>query len=1181
MSRIKLIIFACVITTGISYSQILINEVCASNMSVIQDVQGDHPDWIEILNTGPDTVNLADYCLSDDPANLSKWCFPEHPIYPGEHLIIFASGKDISSSAGTWNTLINHGDAWRYILPAADLSGEWRNRGFDDSGWSAGPSGFGYGDGDDATEIPAAISIFLRKRFTLEDTSGITACILHLDYDDGFVAYINGREIARDGIMGNPPDNKSTATVGREAIMYSGGEPLPFYVNELTGLLQPGENILAIQVHNISAGSSDLTAIPFLSVLAPRQPPEPAPEILNLRGNHFHTNFKLDANGESLYLTGPGGMMVDSIEIPYIPPNHSYGRDETMQERWGVFEIPTPGEPNNTTIYDGYVDALPLFSAQGGYFPAPFQLAINAPTPGDTIYYSVDGTDPDLNSPLYQGPIEVASDMVVRARIIQTGSLPGRTLTRTFFSNSGNGLPVLCVSTDPYNLWDNENGIYVKGDNAQTSFPFFGSNFWEDWEREASIELYDEKGDSAFSLNAGIKIYGGWSRGHPQKSMAIFARKQYGTGKIKYRLFEDKEISEFESIIIRNSGNDWFGLNQESGSMFRDPLMTRLTRNMDIEHLASRQAVIYINGEYWGIQNIREKVNEHFLSSNKGVDPDNLELLESDYRVIQGDNQHYVALLDFLNSNDVMNPQNYAWIKSQMDIQNFINYQLAQIYYDNRDWPGNNIKYWRPDTPKGKWRWIMYDTDFGFGMWDKNKVYYNTLAFATDANGPGWPNPPWSTFMLRKLLRNQEFGTLFINSFADQINTSFHTESVDRQIDEMRNAILNEMSNHAVRWGGSYSNWLSRSNELKDFARLRPDIMRRHIENHFGLTEQWELGVDVSDQDAGYVHLNTIFLNDFPWSGIYFQDVPVQITAIPKTGYRFTGWSGGVVSGSPLIEIDLNSALTVTANFEIDPGDSIIPIVINEICYIQDPVSDSEDWLELFNNSDHYIDISEWILKDSDDAHFYSIKPGTLLSPHGYHVVCRNLGAFETVYPEVKNYEGEFGFGLSSSGDMVRLYTHDTVLVDSVNYGISSPWPTIPAGSGQTLALNSPYADNSLGESWELSSESTGTPGLDNAFIPGTGSERLIHPEDILYQNSPNPFSHETKIIFFSGTVQHVRISVYDLNGRLVEILSDQTLETGYHEFNWIPRNRADGIYILRADTPGEVHVSKMIKSSR
>jgi hypothetical protein len=660
--------------------------------------------------------------------------------------------------------------------------------------------------------------------------------------------------------------------------------------------------------------------------------------------------------------------------------------------------------------------------------------------------------------------------------------------------------------------------------------------------------------------------------------MVIFARNKYDTTAIHYPVFIDSPISEFESIVIRNSGNDWFGEDWESGTMFRDVLMTGLTRNMDLECQAASQAIVYINGNYWGIHNIREKISEHFVASHAGVDPGRIDMLEANQQVIHGNGDHYEQMISFLSTNDIRKAENYAYVKQQMEVQNFINYELSQIYFDNTDWPGNNIKYWRPDYPGGKWRWIMFDTDFGFGLWNVNNVYNNSIKFATEPNGPGHPNPPWSTFLLRKLLENSAFRELFINSFADQINTSFNSDLVKHRITTLKDAIDEEMFNHVERWGGSYQQWIYRTSELSRFANLRPNAMQNFIISYFAAGEKASLTLDVSDPAAGSIHLNTILIRDFPWKGTYFTGIPVTATAVSNTGYRFTGWSGGISAGSPRIRTNLSVNTLLTANFEAIPGIQQSPVGINEIYYIQDSVPNPEDWIELFNNSDQYVDISEWVLRDSYESHSYVIQAGTLMEPYGYLVVCRDMYAFKTVFPGVSSVQGGFDFGFSSSGEVIRLFDRNGQMVDVVNYGFTAPWPIIPPGSNHSIALLDPDWDNFLAGSWGLSNDPWGTPGGNNSFVLSAKEDSQESQEDILFQASPNPFQNETRIIFYSSVSQPVRIAVHDLNGRFIELLTDRNLDPGYHEFMWNAGVLKEGIYILTWETPGLSGAQKLVK---
>ena len=270
---------------SVSYSQdIRINEVSSSN-SMFYDEDGDTPDWIELYNPGADEVLLNNWSLSDVENDNNPWTFPDISLDADEYLLIWASDKD-RSNINFIRTLINEGDSFKFIIPDENTPLEWINNGFDDSSWNSGNSGFGYSDNDDNTVVPAGtLSVFVRKNFSIQDVSTINNLILDVDYDDAFVAYINGVEVARANITGVPPAyNSDGLYVDHEAQIYNGGIPDRFDIANAIPLLINGDNVLSIQVHNVSQTSSDMTLIPFLSAVFDVDTGEgiAPPQILNL-----------------------------------------------------------------------------------------------------------------------------------------------------------------------------------------------------------------------------------------------------------------------------------------------------------------------------------------------------------------------------------------------------------------------------------------------------------------------------------------------------------------------------------------------------------------------------------------------------------------------------------------------------------------------------------------------------------------------------------------------------------------------------------------------------------------------------------------------------------------------------------------------------------------------------------
>lgn len=1160
-----------------------INEVMASNGGALSDLDGDTPDWIEFYNSGTTPVNLKGYGLSDKKSNLFQWVFPDFSVNPGEYLLIYASEKDRRDAPGYWNTIISKGDEWKYILPTTEPATNWRFNDFNDASWQTGKSGFGFGDDDDNTKIPTtAKCVFLRKKFTVDDPSAISQLVLHLDYDDGFVAYLNGKEIARDQMVGKGdfPGFDVLASGQHEALIYQGKSPAKFILPNPAEILKSGENVLAIQVHNINITSTDFSAIPFLSIGTVSQPVNPRIiSILNLQVNELHTNFKISADGESIYLTDATGQHVDSVRVGALSLNSSYGRTLKNPSQWAVFTASTPRKENSGTEFSGEKPPKPLFSQPAGLIASSIKLALSATNKNDTIFYTLDGSEPTRSSFVYSGEINISTTKVVRARILKAGMLPGETVTNSYIMHDNKKLAIISVSMNPNDLWDYNTGIYVKGPNAESASPNFGANFWMDWEKACHFELFETNGNKVIDVDAGTKIFGNYSRANAQKSMAFYCRKGYGYNEMKYKIFRERPFDEFKDIVLRNSGNDW------NITMFRDALMTGLTLGTNVDQQAYRPAAIFLNGEYWGLLNIREKVNEYFIADNHHVDADDVQLMEGNGIPVFGSEDDWWEMYSFIEKNTLDIPANYDLVARQIDLDNFIDYFASQIYFRNHDWPGNNIKYWKTTDPESRWRWIAFDTDFGMGIWN-SQPSENTLELATATNGPNWPNPPWSTLLFRRLLENTGFRNQFVNRFADLLNTTFLTERVTNAIDKKSAAIAEEMPLHLLKWnGGTLSNWQWNVQVMRNFASGRPANVFNHIRLKFSFQNP-QIITARADSTQGSVQLNSLKITNFPWKGTYFPDVPVTLTALPQAGYRFVKWIGITTgSTSPTITIAPKSNLDLTAVFEND-GSHYEDVVINEISFNNDATVNPGDWIELHNKGRYDIDISGWKLTDSDPNHQFTFAANTILKANGFLVVASDLDKMKTVFGSVKNLiePFTFSFGLANTVDAVKLYSREAQLIDEVNYENDEPWQTFSLAELWSLELINPTKNNNSGRNWFLS-EKEGTPGMRNTpYIPDAIVDLPTVPATtVLEQNYPNPFSEGTYLEFKLNKPGKYRISVLDVNGRTMRTFEDShpisTIQTIYwNGKDDVGKLVAPGIYFYRLDCDGFSKMNRMVK---
>jgi len=689
------------------------------------------------------------------------------------------------------------------------------------------------------------------------------------------------------------------------------------------------------------------------------------------------------------------------------------------------------------------------FSLEGGFYNEVIQVELFSP--GAKIYFTTNGSTPGRRSKVYKRPIKISKTTIIRAKAYR-GKLRSKIVGNTFFINEPETtFPVVSIGITSSILFDPETGLYVKGPNANDSiWKLEGANFWSRKEVKINTEIFEANGDLKFNSVTGFRLFGGMSRLFPQKSMTIVARDHYGKKRIRYPIFGKDGLNKYKFLVFRNSGSDW------GRSHFRDGLMSSLLDGWDIEKQDYRPSHLYLNGRYWGIYNLREKVNKYFIADHAGVDKDSIDLIEHRISLKQGSTRHYRKMLNFLSSSSLSHPENYAYIQSQMDVENFMNYQIAQIYFDNSD-AGGNIKFWRPQTPDGRWRWIMYDTDWGFGLHSASAYKNNSLAFHTEANGPSWPNPRWSTFILRKLLENQEFEAQFVTQFADHLNTTFSSSRVIQKVDELYLNLLPEMPRHLERWNLKEKKWNFHVDIIRKFALKRPNYVRMHLMEMFNTGRAVEVNAIASE--GGQILINDLVkVTNESFKGTYFENYPIQIKAIPNFGFRFSHWEGIAINNSLEATIKLNNdkPYHIKAIFEPfnHPHEGVV--VINEISANN---KESGDWVELHNLSDQPINLKEWYFTDS--KHFFRL-PDVIIDARDYIILCQELAKFQKVFSNQYSTIGDFEFGLNKRFESLGLYSNDGAFIDSISYDL------VPVDSIFTLSLMLPYLDNSDIENWEM-----------------------------------------------------------------------------------------------------------------
>jgi hypothetical protein len=681
---------------------------------------------------------------------------------------------------------------------------------------------------------------------------------------------------------------------------------------------------------------------------------------------------------------------------------------------------------------------------------------------------------------------------VVRAMAYRSGCFSPRGAAGTWLIGGvplQHTLKVFSLLSDDANLFGDPLGIFVPGDIYKAlgwNGHYVGlpnANYFQRgdaWERPLFVQLFETDRTLALSQLMGVRNHGAWSRGAAQKSLLLYAREEYGDSAAKHAFFPNQTDRTFKRVMLHNGGNDW------SGTGFRDAMAQQVFRpaarcdTQDYE-----PAVTYVNGEYWGLENIREHYSKYYFERHYGVDPDNLDFLKATVgteamEIEEGDDLDYKEVLAFAKTNDLSIASNYAWMESRMDFDSMIDHYACEIYCGCTDWPGNNLAVWRvrtsynPAAPyghDGRWRWAVYDTDSSFGNAAQDMMYQARRS----ARGICQPQ-------FDRLLANTDFRNRFVNRFADLINTSFQPARVQGIISNMAARVDSEMPRHIARWGRmvSYASWASRVAGLKTFASARPAYALTNIVNEFSLVGMSRLTVDVTN-GAGRVTVNTVTIDaatpglpnpakPFPWSGVYFKTVPVTVSVTPDPGFTFARWetSAGTLPDQTLT-LTVTNDLTLRAVLE----PAVLPrVTVNEVMAeatkageILHPVTgNAEDWFELLNESRTAVALGGYWLADSQPDNACQIPAGVVLQPGA----CLRVWTGSALAAGL-NADGSLNatFGLGKGGDDVAILSPDRrTELDRVTFGSQKSnvsqgrWPNGAAGEWASFSKPTPGLPN-------------------------------------------------------------------------------------------------------------------------
>ena len=1114
----------------------------------------------------------------------------------------------INISAQT-QVFVDWNSQWSYFKGTQEPSQPntlWRGTGFNDSTWPKGNAPFRYGDGSGGTVLTDMINnyttVYIRKEFVINNTDDVDQLKITVDFDDGFVVWINGIEVWKINVLQN------YSYTGGAVNTHEYGEWESIILDKKNISLNNGSNVIAIQGFNFAKNSSD-----------------------------FYLNTKVE----------------------------------------GIKKLPE-------------TDAVVTIDIQSGFYNNPFWAKLSGSATGETILYTIDGSDPRTSSTFLTGksPVNVWIDpnsaeggrgktggVVLRASQINPGLAPGKPTSNSYIfvsavkiqphpggswpTNNVNGqlidlpmdskiyndvryknlmesslldIPTISVSTDPANLFGSQQGIYV---NAE--------NHGREWERPANIELLNPDGSPGFNIDAGLRIRGGWSRhdDYPKHAFRLFFRSEYGAGKLNFPLFGDEGVSEFDKVDLRTSQNySWANGGGQSihNTINRDVFSRDTQRDMNQAYTRSRYYHLYLNGLYWGVFQTQERAESNFAESYFGGNKDDYDVIKVDigenfnlYEIEATDgntdsweaiwnmcqqgfstNQNYFKLIGQSPSGAVDTSLN-VWV----DVDNLIDYMLVIFYGGNFDAPVSKFSqnynpnnFYAIDNREKKrdgFKFFAHDAEHslltdavspGIGLYE-NRVNIGSISSGKmDVGYFGKFHPQWLHF---KLSENKEYRM----RFADRVYRHFFNDGVfvpdscinrfKKTADQLNLAIIAE----SARWGDSKSgsartkddHWIPAVNRVvNDYMPYRTEIVLQQLfaENLYISLKPPVFknnGTEITSSKMTIAENFNLTMTNPNGSGSIFYTLngidPRAVGGVNSVSAIAAGNSAAIfVTPGTILKARVKYTDTWSALHEIIFEDSGLfsDLKVTELHYhpkTQGSVDHKElEFIELKNTGTKTLDLSGLAFTDGIQC---IIPAGTTLSPNSFMVFASNGVEFENFYGFAPHFV--YSGSLSNGGEKIVFQTSSNQIVFSFTYDDELPWPLEADGDGYSLVSvhANPTGDPNSVDYWTISKYENGSPMADDlGSITGITDSAIANNFD--FQLYPNPAASSFNIDFNLTSVEKIEILLFDLNGRLLELLINEQLQAGYHSKFVQPQNlKSSGVYLIALKTRNAFVTKKLI----
>ena len=931
-------------------SPVFFSEVSPSNAN-LKDNDGNDPGWVEFYNSSDAPVSLKGFALTNDLSDPRRWVFGNATVPAKSFMVVFLSGKSYADYILPSDSLNLMGSDCSSESAAGGMGG-MNFPGMGDWGGGMGGATGGNTSGNNVENLPGKSSLCFNEGGSAQ-MGAVMKVAQGGDYSR-VVVKSNGANLSKVNqlvvrgfitknhkIRVNFKEGDSLSNWGGKNLRGTGDVSSVFYVRLDDNAKDLNRNKVTATTFATETQGSESTTIQVTSYIARN------------RGHEPHASFKVDKDGGALYFVNAEGAILDSVRFGAVPANASWSRDGAG--KWG-FATPSPYGNTSGEVFAEQVQVAEVNIPPSGFYSSAVTVTFPAGTRCEQ-----GGKEPTANSPAAQTTMNISSTTVLRCRTYANGSYPSDEINRTYIFEQQPSLAAMFVTTDPLSMFSPDSGLYMTGNGASMMDPKKGANFWSNRELPVYVEFFEpgKPKTPAFGIMGDYKITGQYSRAKEKKSFAITLREEYGDKRLKYPLFPDyPELKKFKAFSLRNFGNN------SGDDYLRDRLGTSMTEGLDVDYQRGRYVIVYYNGKYYGIHDLRERNNEYYYETKYGYDPNDIDLVATTSsgtdEAAAGSSADYKAMIEWLRSNSLSSDANYKKITDQIDIDNYINYMQAEMFLNNSDWPHNNMKKWRVASQKTKWKWFIYDVDFGFGV-SYNTQNGNVFSYVTNENGTsgmggfnfgdfgggdwgggmggnpgggmggdfgggnwgggnmGGQQPQMAagastsvhTILMIRLLENEGFKNAFINRFSVLLSMNFSPERLLKRINDLQSQVESEMARDQQFWNYNASSMSNNLETIKNFAQTRQAKIRSEMESFFTLGSA--VNMTLTAQGSGKILVDGLPLDQSTMQLTFYTGVPVTLTAKGETGV-FTGWSDGVKDATR--KVNPGEVNSVTAVFK-------------------------------------------------------------------------------------------------------------------------------------------------------------------------------------------------------------------------------------------------------------------------